>query len=107
MNVFFSINLTLCLLMDSSLVCYNKLGMVHCTYIGVLGYNFPKILYFLSKDRFYLYRQCRPRRNAASCCISPGFSLFVKVLVWGFPEYKELNMCFGCSEEPSHRGVSF
>ena len=27
------------------LIWYNKLGIVHCTYIGVSGYNFPKILY--------------------------------------------------------------
>ena len=23
------------------LLVYNKLGIVHCTYLGVLGYNFP------------------------------------------------------------------
>ena len=27
--------------------CHNKLGIVHCTYLGVMGYNFPKILYSL------------------------------------------------------------
>ena len=27
------------------LVWYNKLGLVHCTYLGVSGYNFQKILY--------------------------------------------------------------
>ena len=27
------------------LVSYNKLEIVHCTYLGVSGYNFPKILY--------------------------------------------------------------
>ena len=41
------------------LVCYNKLGIVHCTYIGVCGYNFQKNV-FLSGDIFNLYKQCRP-----------------------------------------------
>ena len=27
------------------LVCYNKLGIVHCTYLGVSGYNSKKILF--------------------------------------------------------------
>ena len=30
------------------LVCYNKLGMVHCIYQGVTGYNFQIKIVFLS-----------------------------------------------------------
>ena len=37
----------------------NKLGIVHCTYQGVSGYS-KEILYSLSEDHFYLYKQCRP-----------------------------------------------
>ena len=71
-------------------VRHNKLGIVHCPYLGVSGYNFQNILYFLSEDLCYLYKQCRPRWNAAFCCISSGSSLFANVLVVGFHKYKWL-----------------
>ena len=38
----------------------NKLGIVHCTYQGMSGYNSKKKLYSLSEDHFYLSKQCRP-----------------------------------------------
>ena len=39
--------LTLCILMDSSFwVDSSNLGIVHCTYLGVSGYNFQKMLYY-------------------------------------------------------------
>ena len=34
------------------LVSYNILGIVHCTYLGVSGYNIQNILYSLSEDLF-------------------------------------------------------
>ena len=42
-----------------SLVC-NKLGTVHCTYLGVSGYASKKKCILLYEDLFYLYKQCRP-----------------------------------------------
>ena len=73
--------------MDSSfLVWYNKLGIVHGTYLGVSGYNLKKKCIFVSEDLFYFSKQCRPFWNAAS-----GSSLFVKVPVKGFPVYKGFN----------------
>ena len=42
------------------LVGYSKLGIVHYTYLGVSGYNFQKILYFLSEDLFYLNNSVVP-----------------------------------------------
>ena len=44
---------------------YNKIGIIHCTYQGVSGYNLKKVLYFGG--------------------ISSRSSLFVKVPVMGFP----------------------
>ena len=43
----------------------------------------------MSEDLYYLYKQCRPRWNAALCCISSGSPLFAKVL-WDFHKYKGL-----------------
>ena len=34
--------------------------MVHFIYLGVLGYNFPKILHFLSEDLFTLSNSLDP-----------------------------------------------
>ena len=34
------------------LVCYNKLGIVHCTYLGVSGYYFQIIYLFCLKTFF-------------------------------------------------------
>ena len=72
------------------LVWYNKLGIVHCTYLGVSDYYFHKYCILLSEDLFNLYKQGRPWWNAALCCISFASSLFAKQLVKGFPEYKGL-----------------
>ena len=37
------------------LVWYNKLGIIHCTYLGVSGYNFQKIIvYYCLKLFFHL-----------------------------------------------------
>ena len=39
----------------------NNFWIVHCTYLGVPGYNFQQILYsFVWISFFYLYKQCRP-----------------------------------------------
>ena len=46
------------------LVFHNKLCSVHCTYLGVPGYNFNKNM-FLFEDLFYLDKQDRPCWNAA------------------------------------------
>ena len=42
------------------LVQYDKLGIVHCTHLGVSDYNFQKICILLSEDLLYLYKQCKP-----------------------------------------------
>ena len=47
------------MLMDSSL-WFDKLGIVLCTYLGVSGYNFKNILYFLSEDFFNLTNSVDP-----------------------------------------------
>ena len=39
---------------------YNKLGIVHCTYLRVSGYNFQKHCILMCEDLFYLHKQCRP-----------------------------------------------
>ena len=48
------------------LVWYKKLGIVHCTYLGMSGY----IVFFCLMIFFYCYKQC----NEALCCISSGSS---------------------------------
>ena len=42
------------------LVWYNILGKVHCTYLGMSGYNLKKKCILFPEDLFYLYKQCRP-----------------------------------------------
>ena len=43
------------------LVCYNKLGIVHCTYLGVSGYNCKKnIVLFYLKILFTLTNSVDP-----------------------------------------------
>ena len=72
------------------LVWYNMFGIVHCTYVGMSGYNFfKKYCIILSEDLFYLYKQCRPWWNAAWCGNSSGSSLFVKVSEDLFYLYKQ------------------
>ena len=91
---------TLCRLMDS-LVWYNKLGIVHCTYLGESGYFFKKnIEFFCLKIFIYLYKQCRPWWNAASCCISSGSSLFAKVLIKRFTGIQMVNGGFWPTVKP-------
>ena len=52
------IKLTFCILMDCSFwFWYDKLGIVHCTFLGVSGYNLN--IYCL-RTLFYLNKQCRP-----------------------------------------------
>ena len=57
--------------------------MVHCIYLGVSGYNFLKILYFLSEELFTLTVY-----TLMKCHISSGSSLFKNVPVLGFLVYK-------------------
>ena len=38
----------------------NKLGIVHYIYLGVSGYNFQKVLFFLSEDLFALTNSADP-----------------------------------------------
>ena len=73
-----------------SLIWYNKFGIVYCTYLGVLGYNFQNILFCFVWRSFYLRKQCRPWWNATLCSISSESSLLVKVPVYGFPVHKGL-----------------
>ena len=42
------------------LVWYNKLGIVHCTYLGVSGYNFKNIVFFCFKIFFTLTNSVDP-----------------------------------------------
>ena len=63
------------------LVCYNKLGIVHCAYLGVSGYNFQKILYSFCLKIFTFTNSVDPDKKAASYGISFGSSLYVKVLI--------------------------
>ena len=66
------------------LVWYNKLGIVHCTYLGMSGYNFKKqYCILLSEELIYLYKQCRPWWSAALCCMSSGYSSLQKYLFRG------------------------
>ena len=49
------------------LVWYNKIGIVHFTYLGVSGYN---LIFFLYIFKAFFMKQCRLWLNAALCCIS-------------------------------------
>ena len=63
---------------------YNKLGIIHCTYLGVSGYNIQKILnYFVWRS--FLPLQCRPWWNAALCCFHMGLHCLQNNLFRGFP----------------------
>ena len=58
--------LTLCILMDS-FFWLDKLGMVHCMYLGVPDYNLNKILHFCLKTLLTLQNSVDPL-----CGISSG-----------------------------------
>ena len=73
------------------LAWYNKLGIVHCTYLGVSSYNLQKICILLFGDLFYLYKQRRPWWNAALCGILSASSQSATVPVCGLKELKVLN----------------
>ena len=62
------------------LVWYDKIGIVHYTYRGVIIHYFPERCYYFSEDRFWLGKQSRSWWNAASCCISSGSSLLPTML---------------------------
>ena len=57
----------------------DKLGMVHCIYWGVTGYNFLIKMHFFCWRLFCHSKQCRPWWNAALCGVSSGSSLFAKI----------------------------
>ena len=42
------------------LVRYNKLGIVHCMYLGVSGYSFKEYCIFLSEVHFYFNNSVDP-----------------------------------------------
>ena len=74
------------------LVGNNKFGIVHCTYLGVSGYRLKKycIRFFCLKTLFTFTNNVDPDENQYICYISSGSSLFAKVFVLGFTEYREL-----------------
>ena len=46
---------------------YSSVRMVHCIYLGVTGYNFPKNISFLSPNiAFYLANSADPDENCAA-----------------------------------------
>ena len=61
-------------------------GKVHCTYLGVSGYDcLDKILYFLSEDFFTFTNSVDTDEMQHYAAFHLGSSLFAKVLVKGFP----------------------
>ena len=64
----------------------NKLGIVHCTYLGESGNNFKKILYFCL-NIFFIFT------NSADSG-DPGSSLLVKVPVLGVSRIQRVNVTF-------------
>ena len=66
-----------------------KCSIIHCTYLGVSGYNFKKnIILFCLKIFFALTNSVDPL-----CSISSGSLLFVE-LPERFPKYKGLSKIF-------------
>ena len=64
------------------LVWYNKVGIVHCTYLCVSGYNFQNNCILLSQFFFTFTNSVNPGE------MPDNSTLFVKVPVKGFPVYK-------------------
>ena len=67
------------------------MGFSNILFKGAKGQKFQIMLDFVPEGCFYLNKQCRPRYNAAICSISSGSSLFLKVLVYWYPVYKEFD----------------
>ena len=73
---------TLCIRMGSSfLVLYNNFVIAHCTCQGC-QLPIKKFFFFSSEYLFYLYKRC-------ILIHFPGTSLFAKILVQGFLEYRD------------------
>ena len=80
------------------LVWYNKLGIVHCTYLGVSGYNFQKILYSFVWRSFLPFQTVQSRMK---CSIYAAFHLGLHCLqkyllrgyfIWLFPVCKSTHL---------------
>ena len=63
------------------LVWYNLFGIVHCTYLGVSGYHFQNILYFLSKDLFFYLDSVDPVEMQHYAAFHLGLHCLQKVFI--------------------------
>ena len=72
------------------LVSYNKLGIVHCTYLGVSGYNFKKnILYhFVERSFLDLPKSVDPDERQYYAAFHLGLHCLQKYSFRGF-QYKK------------------
>ena len=67
------------------LVCYNELGIVHCTYLGVSGYNFQKKYILLSEDLFAFTNSVDPDEMPHNAAFHLGLHCSSKYPFRGFP----------------------
>ena len=70
------------------LAWYNKLGIVHCTYQGVSGHSFQKILCFCLKIFFTFTNSADPDEMQHYAAFHLGLHCLQKVLIEGCLEYK-------------------
>ena len=71
-------------------ILYNKLGTVHCTYLGMVGSNFKtNIAFFCLKVLFYLY-SVDPDEMQYSAAFHQDLHRLQKYSLWGFSKYKGL-----------------
>ena len=70
----------------------NKLEIVHCTYIGVSGYNLKKNCILLSEDLFTFINSVDPDEMQHYAAFHLGLHCLQKYSLRGFPEYKWLKI---------------
>ena len=76
------------------LVWCNRLGIVHCTFIGVSGYNFKKILHFLSEDLFYFSNSVDPDEMPHDAAFHLGLHCLQKYLFRRFSSLMQVSFLY-------------
>ena len=70
------------------LVRYNKLGIVHCSYLGVLGYNYKNVIFFCLKIFFTFTNSVDPDEMQHYAAFHLGLHCLQKYSFRGFPDTK-------------------
>ena len=78
------------------LVWYNKLRIVHCTYLGVYGYNFQKNIAFLCLKTFFTFtNSVDPDEMQQHAAFHLDLHCLQRYVFRGFPKFKGRELISG------------